>query len=159
MHPFVIGTPTATAIGEIAGIGALAFSLTRRTVHLDIIHLHITTAGVIGEMKRDAAAQRGRCRIVLSVQVATVLLFTRKLTDSLPLVPRARTTKLLVPPPLVLLLELEELEELEELLLEELLELEDELDELELDEELDELDDDELELEELLELVDEPPPL
>jgi hypothetical protein len=94
--------------------------------------------------------------LVVSVQVATLLLFTRKVTDSLPLVPRARTTKLLVLPPLVLLLELDELEEL---LLEELLELEDELDELELDDELDELEDEELELDELLELVEEPPPL
>src|SRR5687767_10020492 len=60
--------------------------------------------------------------VVVSVQVIMLLLFTRRVMDSPPAVPRARTVMLLVPPP-VLELELDELELLllledEELLLE-----------------------------------------
>src|ERR1051326_260067 len=82
---------------------------------------------------------------VVSVQVCTVVPLTCRLIDSWPLVPRARTTMVLLPP---VLLEEEELEllledelelELEELLLEDELELALEL--LELDELL--LDEDE----------------
>jgi hypothetical protein len=72
--------------------------------------------------------------VVVSVQVCTAVLLTRSVMDSPPAVPRARTVKLLEPPP-ELLLEL--LEELEELLLEDeelLLELE-ELEELLLEDE------------------------
>jgi hypothetical protein len=75
---------------------------------------------------------------VVSVQVWTVVPPTCRLTDSWPLVPRARTTIVLLPP----VLDDDELVEL--------------LDELELlleDEELDELDD-----ELLLELLDVPSP-
>jgi hypothetical protein len=57
------------------------------------------------------------------VQVATSVLLTRKLIDSSPFVPRARTTIVLLPPELLD----EELLELDELLLDDELELEDEL--------------------------------
>jgi hypothetical protein len=94
--------------------------------------------------------------LVVSVQVATLLLLMRRLIDSWPEVPRALTTMVLLPPDE--LLELEELELLDDEELLELEELDEELDELELleldDEELLELEDEELD--ELLELDEEP---
>src|SRR5690606_41903990 len=65
MHPLAVCAAAASAVRVEPGVVTLMLRLARLAVDLDIVHLHIATAVVVGEVDGDAAAQVRRRGVAL----------------------------------------------------------------------------------------------
>src|SRR5690606_31503134 len=69
VHPLAVAAAAAATVRVEARVDALALGLPRRAVDLDVVHLHVAPAGVVGELDQDAARQvRRRGGVVLVVR-------------------------------------------------------------------------------------------